>query len=121
MNALQTHTKHDKFFDEILAFTINPTEADEQIRKGSRVMVIDVRESKDFIKRHVPNAINLSDRQWWDTSGWPIDWPLIVYGYSFTCPVADKAVSEFARQGFLVMEIAGGFETWQKNRLPCEV
>jgi len=44
----------------------------------------------------------------------------VLYCYSPTCHLAAKAAVEFARKGFPVMEMDGGFEAWKENELPIE-
>jgi rhodanese-related sulfurtransferase len=85
-----------------------------------RSFIIDVRAVRDFIRGHVPNAINLPFDLCDKISGWHNDRSLIIYGYSPTCHLAAHAALLLARQGHSVMELEGGFETWKANRLPIE-
>jgi rhodanese-related sulfurtransferase len=108
------------FFALKLDFTISPVELCEQIENGGKQFIIDVRSVKDFIRGHVPNAINLPVGLCNKMSGWRNDRPLIIYGHSPTCHLAAHAALEFARQGHSVMELEGGFAAWKKERLPIE-
>jgi rhodanese-related sulfurtransferase len=40
---------------------------------------------------------------------------MIVYCYSNTCPLGLQAISEFARHGYSVIEMEGGFKAWKEN------
>jgi rhodanese-related sulfurtransferase len=119
--TLNTPEKAGQFFTERLDFILDPAAVNEQIENDDDIMVIDTRATEDFIKGHVPGAINLPKGQWDDTSGWPNDWSLIIYGYSPTCHLAAHAAIAFANQGFSVMEMEGGFATWKENKLPVEI
>jgi rhodanese-related sulfurtransferase len=113
--------KAKEFFAEKMDFTIGPAEVNQQLQNGANIVIIDVRATEDFIKGHVPRAINLPDGQWDKTSGWRKERPLVIYGYSQTCHLAAHAAFAFASQGFPVMEMDGGFAAWKESKLPVEI
>ncbi len=117
---LNAPEKAEKFFAEKLDFIMDPMTVNQQIKSRANVMVIDVRAAKDFIKGHVPGAINLPEGQWDIVSGWPNDWSLIIYCYSPTCHLADHAAIKFALQLHTVLEKEGALETCKKNKLHFE-
>jgi rhodanese-related sulfurtransferase len=119
-SVLNAPEQAEEFFADKLAFTIGPVEVNQQIEDHEKNLIIDVRDTKDFLKGHVPGAINLPEGQWEKTSNWLNDQPLIVYCYSQTCHLAARAAVEFARQGHSVQEMEGGFDTWKENKLPVE-
>jgi rhodanese-related sulfurtransferase len=108
------------FFGRKLDFTISPAEVNEQIEIGSNNFIVDVRAVRDFIRGHVPKAINLPFGLCDKMSGWRKGRPFIICGYSPTCHLAAHAALEFARQGHSVRKLEGGFEAWKDNRLPIE-
>ena len=118
--TLNSPERAQEFFAGKLDFMISPAEVNEQIEKAGKQFIVDVRAAKDFIRGHVPKAINLPFGLYDKVSGWRNDWSLIIYGYSPTCHLAARAALEFARQGHSVMELEGGFEAWKKNRLRIE-
>jgi rhodanese-related sulfurtransferase len=113
--------KAQEFFAWKLDFTVDPLELNRQINNSENITIIDVRAAKDFIRGHLPRAINLPAGNWDKISGWRKERPLVVYCYSQTCHLAAHAAVEFARQGLSVREMEGGFETWRKNKLPVEI
>jgi rhodanese-related sulfurtransferase len=117
---LNTPDKAEEFFAGKLDFTISPVELNEQIENGGKNFIVDVRTTKDFIKGHVPNAINLPQGMCDKITGWRNDRTVIVYGYSYWCHLAARTAMLFARQGHSVMEMEGGFEAWKSSRLPME-
>jgi rhodanese-related sulfurtransferase len=119
--TLSAPERAKEFFLRKLNFTIDPAEVNQQIKTRGNILIIDVRATEDFIKGHVPRAINLPNGQWNNTTGWRKDWPLVVYCYSQTCHLAAHAAIAFVGQGYSVMEMEGGFETWVKNKFPVEI
>lgn len=120
-STISAAEKAKEFFAGKLDFTIGPLEVNQQIEKSENVTIIDVRAAEDFIKGHVPRAVNLPEGNWQQIGTWRKSKPLIVYSYSQTCHFAARAAKEFASQGHAVMEMEGGFETWKKNKLPVEI
>lgn len=118
--TLNNSERAQEYFAGKLDFTISPAEVNDRIENGVTSFIIDVRPVRDFIRGHVPNAINLPFGVCDKISGWRNDRSLIIYGYSPTCHLAAHAALLFARQGHSVMELEGGFEAWKANRLPIE-
>jgi rhodanese-related sulfurtransferase len=106
---------------EKVNFTIGPAEVNHQLQNGANIMIIDVRATEDFIKGHVPRAINLPKGQRNKTTGWRKERQLVIYSYSQICHLAAHAALAFAGQGFSVMEMDGGFAAWRENKLPVEI
>jgi rhodanese-related sulfurtransferase len=105
------------FFADKMAFTTGPVATSDQIEKGEDVVIIDVRESKDFKKGHVPGAINLPQEKWGTLAGLRRDMMNIIYCYSQTCHLGANAAMQFAAKGYSVMEMDGGYESWKENGL----
>lgn len=116
----ETAERAKEFFAQKLDFTVSPDELNEQIEKGAEGFIVDVREAKDFIKGHVPGAINLPTGHWDKITVWRKDRPLIIYGYSQRCHLAAHAARKSAEHGYTVLELEGGFDAWKTSRLPLE-
>jgi len=71
--------KARQFFADKMAFTTGPVEISHQIEKGVDMVVIDVREPKDFKKGHVPGAISLPQEKWSTCAGLRRDAMNIIY------------------------------------------
>ena len=108
------------FFADKMAFTTGPVATSDQIEKGEDVVIIDVRESKDFKKGHVPGAINLPQEKWGTLAGLRRDMMNIIYCYSQTCHLGANAAMQFAAKGYSVMEMEGGFESWKVRGMKIE-
>ena len=109
--------KAKQFFADKMAFTTGPVEISHQIGKKADVVIIDVREAKDFKKGHVPGAINLPQEKWGTLTGLRRDTMNIVYCYAQNCNMGAHAAMQFAAKGYSVMEMDGGFESWKENVL----
>lgn len=77
--------------------------------------VVDVRYPSDFATGHVPGAINLPKGKWQNPKGLSKDATLYVYCYNPTCHLAAEAAVELVSQGYRVVEVEGGFDTWVAN------
>jgi rhodanese-related sulfurtransferase len=110
----------EEYFANKNAFTTGPVEVSRRIEKGENIVIIDVREEEDFRKGHVPGAVSLPESQWQTLQGLCKDVPNILYCYSQTCHLASRAAQLFSHEGYMVMEMEGGFEAWEQNRLQLE-
>ena len=119
--TLNAPEKAAEFFAGKLDFTVTPVELSEQIENGVKSFIVDVREAINFIKGHIPGAINLPKGNWSHITGWRNDRPVIIYGYSHICHLAARAAVEFASQGHSVIEMEGGFAAWKESRLHVEI
>lgn len=103
-----------EYFEAKLKFTTGPIEVSHWLEEGAPIQVIDVRAPADFEKGHISGAVNLPRDQWQSAKGLARDKTNVIYCYSQTCHLAAAAAAEFAKKGFSVMELEGGFNTWQK-------
>lgn len=102
------------------AYTTGPVEVNHQLEESQNISLIDVRESDDFKEGHLPGALNLPKSQWQSLGCLRRDMVNIIYCYSQTCHLGTQAAQFFAGEGFQVMEMEGGFESWKQNKLPIE-
>ena len=109
--------KAKQFFGDKMTFTTGPVEISHQIEKRADVVIIDVREAKDFKKGHVPGAISLPQEKWSKCAGLRRDAMNIIYCYAQNCHMGAHAAMQFAAKGYSVMEMDGGFESWKEHGL----
>lgn len=108
-----------RYFEDKMAFTTGPVELDRELA-NDEINVIDVRATDDYQKGHVPGAKNLPKERWSTLEGLEKDKINVLYCYSQVCHLAGAAAVEFARQGYSVMELEGGFAGWKDNELRIE-
>lgn len=121
MNQVQDPAKARAYFENKMAFTTGPIELDRMLKSGNGdVTVVDVREAEDYAKGHIPGSINLPKGSWEKAEGLSRDKTNVVCCYTIVCHLGAAACAEFAMQGFPVMELDGGFETWKEYNLDIE-
>jgi rhodanese-related sulfurtransferase len=109
-----------RYFEDKMEFTTGPIELNEMMKRGEKMRVIDVRSPEDFSKGHIPGAINMPKGTWGNTSRLSRENTNVVYCYSQVCHLAASAARELAYSGYPVMELEGGWETWERFGLPAE-
>ncbi len=109
-----------RFFAAKVAFTTGVAELATMIENGDDITIVDVRAPRDYEQGHVPGALNLPRLKWATAKGLSKDKPNVIYCYSQTCRLAAKAALEFAGRGYPVVEMEGGFATWQASDKPVE-
>ena len=120
-SVVQDPSKAKAFFEEKMAFTTGPVELSHEIEAGSNnINIIDVRAEEDYLKGHIPGAINLPREKWETLQGLSKDKTNVVYCYTHVCHLAAAACVIFASNGFRVKEMDGGFEAWKENDLDIE-
>jgi rhodanese-related sulfurtransferase len=110
---------HD-YFHRKMAYSTGPVELSHALEAHEDINVVDVREAEDFEKGHVPGSVNLPHDRWSSHEGLRKDVANVLLCYSHVCHLAAKAGHEFAKAGFPVLEMDGGWEAWQENELPTE-
>lgn len=106
------------FFEDRIAFTTGTHELEVLIEgkaDPATYQVVDVRYPADFAAGHVPGAINLPNGRWRNPRGLDKNATLYVYCYNPTCHLAAAAAVELVAQGYRVVEVEGGWDTWVAN------
>ncbi len=107
-----------RYFEEKLRFTTGPIELNSMISNDENISIIDVRQYEDYVKGHIPKAVNLPHDKWQSCSGLNKDKVNVIYCYSEVCHLAANGCRFFAEKGFSVMELQGGFDQWKTHNLP---
>lgn len=103
------------FFAEKLAFTLGPVELKELMEKD-HVKVIDVRHKEDFDASHIPGAISIPRPEIREKLNMlSKDDVHVVYCYNQQCHLGAAAAFAMAENGYPVMEMEGGFQTWVED------
>ena len=106
------------FFAQKAAATTGPHELLGMIDRKEDVVIVDVRFPTDFRKAHVPGAINLPKGKWHTAAGLAKDKLNVLYCYNQQCHLAAEAALHHVEQGYPVVEMEGGFSTWEANGAP---
>jgi rhodanese-related sulfurtransferase len=100
------------------SFTTGPHELLGMIDRKEDIVIVDVRFPTDYRKGHVPGAVNLPKGKWHETALLSKDKPNVLYCYNQTCHMAAEAALELIARGYPVVEMEGGFATWEANGYP---
>jgi rhodanese-related sulfurtransferase len=109
-----------EYFQNKMEFTTGPIELRGLIDTDENINIVDVRLHEDYVSGHIPGSINLPKDKWETLEGLSHDQNNIVYCYSQVCHLAASAALFFARHGYSVVELEGGFDEWKKHDLPVE-
>ena len=70
---------------------------------------------EDFEREHVPGAVSLPEDEWSMVGILKQDLLSVIYCYSADCHLAARAAVAFAKAGYPVREMDGGFKAWRKH------
>jgi rhodanese-related sulfurtransferase len=123
MNMNYDFARAQAHFHARNAFTTGPHETLGMIDARADVVIVDVRLPSDFRKGHVPGAINLPKGRWEkgaEAAGLSKNKLNILYCYNQQCHLASDAAEQLVKQGYPVIELEGGFTTWEAFGQPVE-
>ena len=109
------------YFAQKNAATTGSHEVTGMLDRKEDVVLVDVRFPSDFRKGHLPGAVSLPKGKWHEATGLSKDKPNILYCYNQTCHLAAEAALELLALGYPVIEMEGGFATWEANGYPVVV
>lgn len=109
--------------------TVDGTEtislAQAKVMHAEGVKFIDVRSTRQFKKRHIPNAIHLYIKEGFNEENLlkhvKKDEPFIVYCNGAHCSLSSKAARKAVKWGFTKIKYyRAGFRAWRKDGNPME-
>lgn len=110
-------------FSRRLAFETDPSDVAADIGAGVVGWVlVDSRSQESWDQGHVPGAIHLptSEIAARAASAVPAGSAVVTYCWGPGCNGGTRAALEFAKLGYPVKEMIGGFEYWSREGLPVE-
>lgn len=110
------------YFSAKLAHETDPSDVYAAQRAGESFVLVDVRSADAWDQGHAVGAIHLPYREIAARAAIELDpaVPVVVYCWSPGCNAGAKGAVEFARLGYAVREMIGGFEYWAREGLPVE-
>ncbi|MFI5736276.1 rhodanese-like domain-containing protein [Kribbella sp. NPDC051587] len=106
-----------------LAFETDVSDVAAEVGAGTTGWVlIDSRSQESWDQGHVPSAIHLPTREIASRAATvvPAGVRVVTYCWGPGCNGATRAALEFAKLGYPVKEMIGGFEYWAREGLPVE-
>lgn len=120
---VQDTAKAAEYFDYVIEVTTNPFQTKKVVDgEVKNVTIVDLRSPEDFKKGHIPGAINIANIKEDD-----IDFPGLrkdgynyLYGYTEACMLPQINGKRFAKLGYPVKAMKGGFQVWKEYKYPVE-
>jgi len=109
------------YFTAKRAHETDPSDVYTAQKAGERFMLVDVRSDAAWAQGRIPGAIHvpyadIATR----VDEFDPETPVVVYCWSPGCNAGTKGAIEFARLGFTVREMIGGYEYWVREGQPTE-
>ena len=110
------------YFSAKLALETDSSDVYAAQKDGERFVLVDVRGDEAWEQGRVTGAIHMPYRQIADRAPLEIDAsvPVVVYCWSPGCNAGAKGAVEFAKLGYQVREMIGGYEYWVREGQPTE-
>ncbi len=110
------------YFSSRLAFETDPSDVYAAQKAGDVFVLVDVRGDEAWAQGRVTGAIHMPYREIAERAPIELDRgvPVVVYCWSPGCNAGQKGALEFARLGYSVREMIGGYEYWVREGQPFE-
>ena len=110
------------YFTAKLAFETDPADVYAAQRAGESFVLVDVRGADAWAQGRIAGAIHLPHRQIAERAlrEIPRETPVVVYCWSPGCNGGTRGAAEFARLGYEVREMIGGYEYWVREGQPAK-
>lgn len=108
------------YFAAKLAYETDASDLYARQKASDRVVVIDVRSDEAWAQGRVPDAVHMhySEIATRAPAEVPSGTEVVVYCWSPGCNAGAKGALEFAKLGYDVRELIGGFEYWVREGYP---
>ncbi|MFS0714588.1 rhodanese-like domain-containing protein [Microbacterium sp. 2P01SA-2] len=108
------------YFSRKLQHETDASDVYEAQRNGDRFVLVDVRSDEAWAQGHAVGAVHLPHRDIAARAGEEIapGLDVVVYCWSPGCNGGTRAAVEFAKLGYRVREMIGGFEYWAREGYP---
>lgn len=110
------------YFSAKLALETDSSDVYAAQKAGERFVLVDVRGGEAWGQGRIRGAIHMPYREIADRAPREIDpsIPVVVYCWSPGCNAGAKGAVEFAKLGYAVKEMIGGYEYWVREGQPAE-
>ncbi|WP_431806319.1 rhodanese-like domain-containing protein [Microbacterium paraoxydans] len=110
------------YFAAKLAYETDPADLHAARTAGEQLVVVDVRSAQAWAQGRVTGALHMPHSEISTRASQEIapDAEVVVYCWSPGCNGGTRGAAEFARLGYRVREMIGGFEYWAREGYPIE-
>lgn len=111
-----------EFYAAKLAYETDASDVHSARKAGATVYVVDVRSDEAWAQGRVAGAVHMhyGEIARRAPAEIPADAQVVVYCWSPGCNAGAKGALEFAKLGYEVREMIGGFEYWVREGYPVE-
>jgi rhodanese-related sulfurtransferase len=122
MKATPHQTAAIDYFSRRLEFETDPADVRADLEAGERFAFVDVRGDAAWDQGRAAGAEHLPYRAVAEGAAAhiPLDMPVVVYCWGPGCNAGVRGALEFAKLGYSVKEMIGGFEYWAREGNPIE-
>lgn len=115
-------TDAQSYFSNRLAFETDPSDVYAEQKAGTTFTLVDVRGDDAWAQGRITGAVHMPYAQIAERAPTELDrdTPVVVYCWSPGCNAGQKGAVEFARLGYQVREMIGGYEYWVREGQPYE-
>ena len=120
-STLQTSAATDHFAAK-LRYETDPSDVHADIEAGTRFVLIDSRGDAAWRQGRLTGALHMPTAAITDRAPveLPFDMPIVTYCWGPGCNGSTRAALEFAKLGYSVTEMIGGYEYWAREGYPTE-
>ena len=110
------------YFSAKVALETDASDVYAAQKSGEQFVLVDVRSDEAWAQGRVPGAVHMPYREIAARAPQEIDpsTPVVVYCWSPGCNAGAKGAVEFAKLGYSVREMIGGYEYWVREGQPIE-
>jgi len=110
------------YFTAKLTHETDASDAYAAQRAGESLVIVDVRSDDAWRQGHIVGAVHMPYRDIAARAPQELDpaVPVVVYCWSPGCNAGAKGAVEFAKLGYQVREMIGGYEYWVREGQPTE-
>ena len=111
-----------EYFAAKLRFETDPSDVRHALDTGERFVLVDTRGDAAWHQERIAGAVHMPTADITDRAPReiPIEVPVVVYCWGPGCNGSTRAALAFARLGYRVREMIGGFEYWAREGLGTE-
>lgn len=111
-----------EYYTAKLTYETDASDVHAALSAGEHVVVVDVRSGDAWAQGRVSGAIHMhySEIAARAAAEIPTDAAVVVYCWSPGCNAGAKGALEFAKLGYSVREMIGGFEYWVREGYPVQ-
>ncbi len=110
------------YYTAKLRYEIDPSDVNEALERGDRIILVDTRSPEAFQRGHIPGAMNIPHRTMSAATTAHLDKGVLIVTYcdGIRCNGSTKGALNMVKLGFRVRELIGGLDGWRVDGYPVD-